>query len=140
MVVQAIVRKPTSPRRWEERRFSGTRSIGRKGASDPPLAVQVEGDVDGGFARASADNQPAWPVLAPTQFGIVQDGVWRPRELRKSAGPDSWRILSNVYAKANFFVERDAIPLLNVNSLRRALEHFPAPASGSVVLTQDMLK
>jgi hypothetical protein len=58
----------------------------------------------------------------------------------ESAGPDSWRILSNLYAKANFFVERDAIPLLNVNSLRRALEHFPAPASGSVVLTRDMLK
>ncbi|MBF8300779.1 MAG: hypothetical protein HW394_1149 [Acidobacteria bacterium] len=58
----------------------------------------------------------------------------------ESAGPDSWRILSNLYAKANFFVERDAIPLLNINSLRRALERFGAPASGNVVLTQELLK
>ena len=58
----------------------------------------------------------------------------------ESAGPNSWRILSNLYAKANFFVERDAIPLVNVNSLRRVLETLRAPASGNVVLTRDMLK
>jgi hypothetical protein len=58
----------------------------------------------------------------------------------ESAGPNSWRILSNLYAKANFFVERDAIPFVNVNSLRRALEALRAPASGNVVLTRDMLK
>jgi len=58
----------------------------------------------------------------------------------ESAGPNSWRILSNLYAKADFFVERDAIPRVNVNSLRRALEKLRAPASGKVVLTQDMLK
>ena len=58
----------------------------------------------------------------------------------ESAGPNAWRILSNLYAKANFFVERDAIPVLNLNSLRRALETLRAPASGNVVLTQDMLK
>ena len=58
----------------------------------------------------------------------------------ESAGPNSWRILSNLYAKANFFVERDAIQLVNVNSLRRALETLRAPASGDIVLTRDMLK
>lgn len=54
--------------------------------------------------------------------------------------PNSWRILANLYAKADFFVERDAIAILTVNSLKAFLEKLSAPASKSVLITRDVLK
>jgi hypothetical protein len=58
----------------------------------------------------------------------------------ESVGQNSWRILSNLYAKMDFFISRDAIPNLNVNSLKSALENLSPSASGSVLMTKDMLK
>ena len=58
----------------------------------------------------------------------------------ESAPPNSWRILSNLYAKTDFFVERNAIPRLNLNSLKAILERRTAPASGSILITRDMVK
>jgi hypothetical protein len=58
----------------------------------------------------------------------------------ESAGPNSWRVLSNLYAKADFFIARDALPHLNVNSLKSALERLSPPASKKVLITRDMLK
>jgi hypothetical protein len=58
----------------------------------------------------------------------------------ESAGPNSWRVCSNLYAKSDFFVERDALPHLNATSLRSALEKLSAPAKGTILITPDMLK
>ena len=58
----------------------------------------------------------------------------------ESAGLNSWRVLSNLYAKADFFIARDALPHLNVNSLKSVLETLVAPASKKVLITRDMLK
>ena len=58
----------------------------------------------------------------------------------ESAGPNSWRILGNLHAKTDFFIERDAIPLLNGNSLEALLERLSASASRSVLVTRDTLK
>jgi hypothetical protein len=58
----------------------------------------------------------------------------------ESTGLNSWRILSNLYAKADFFIERDAIPHLNVNSLKSVLERLSFPASRKVLITRDMLR
>jgi len=58
----------------------------------------------------------------------------------ESAGLNSWRVLSNLYAKADFFIARDALPHLNVNSLKSALERLSSPASEKVLITRDMLK
>ena len=55
------------------------------------------------------------------------------------AAPNSWQILANLYAKTDFFVERDAAPILNVNSLKNVLDKLSAPASRSVLITKDML-
>jgi hypothetical protein len=57
----------------------------------------------------------------------------------ESAGLNSWRVLPNLYAKADFFIARDAIPRLNVNSLKSVLERL-APASKNIFITRDMLK
>ena len=58
----------------------------------------------------------------------------------ESAAPNSWRILSNLYAKGDFFIDRDAIPHLNVNSLKSFLQTLPAPAPRIVLITRDMLQ
>lgn len=58
----------------------------------------------------------------------------------ESAGLNSWRILPNLFAKTGFFVEPDAIPRVNVNSLKAVLEKLPAPRSASLRITRDMLK
>jgi hypothetical protein len=58
----------------------------------------------------------------------------------ESAGANRWRVLSNLFAKVDFFIARDAIPLLNMNSLRSALEKLSLPASRSILITADMLK
>jgi len=57
----------------------------------------------------------------------------------ESAG-NEWRILGNLFAKTDFFVERDAIPLLNLNSLKTALERLPVPSPKRVLITRDLLK
>jgi hypothetical protein len=51
-----------------------------------------------------------------------------------------WRILSNLYAKADFFVEQDAVPRLSLTSLRTVLERLQAPTVRSIFITQEMLK
>lgn len=53
---------------------------------------------------------------------------------------NSWRILSNLYAKADFLIERDAIARLNLKSLQAVLEQIPAPATKRILITRDMLK
>jgi hypothetical protein len=58
----------------------------------------------------------------------------------ESAGPNAWRILPNTHSRMNFFIERDAISLLNISSLRRALERSPAPSSRGVIITKGMLR
>jgi hypothetical protein len=57
----------------------------------------------------------------------------------ESAG-NEMRIVGNLYAKTDFFVERDAIPLLNLNSLKSALERLPVPTPRRAVITRDLLK
>jgi hypothetical protein len=58
----------------------------------------------------------------------------------QSAGPNSFRILPNLYARTDFFVAQDALRYLNLNSLRSVLEKMPAPTAKSVLITRDMLK
>jgi hypothetical protein len=53
---------------------------------------------------------------------------------------DSWRVLSNFYAKADFLIERDAIARLSLTSLRAVLEQTPAPTTRRILITSDMLK
>lgn len=78
-----IVEETTSPRRQEKGRCRRTRSIGRKGAGDPAFTVEAQHDFGCRLTGADAYGQRIWPVCAPTQFGIVQDSVRRPGELRK---------------------------------------------------------
>jgi hypothetical protein len=52
----------------------------------------------------------------------------------------SWRVLSNLYAKADFLIERDAIARLNLSALQAVLEKIPAPTTRPVLITGDMLK
>jgi hypothetical protein len=58
----------------------------------------------------------------------------------ESAGPNSWRILSNLYAKTDFFIERDAAPLLNLDSLTSFLGKVPAPAERRILISSEMLR
>ena len=70
VVVMAIVGEPTSPRRWQERRCSRTRSIWSKGVSDPPLAVEAQHNFDRCLSGARAYGQLTGAVFTPTQPGI----------------------------------------------------------------------
>ena len=68
---------------------------------------------------------------------------YKPGEVRilfLESESNSWRILSNLYAKADFLIERDAIARLNLNSLLAILEQIPAPTTTRVLITRDMLK
>ena len=69
---------------------------------------------------------------------------YRVGELRilflESAGTNSWRVLSNLYAKSNFLIESEAIPLLNANSLKSVLEGLPVPPPKSIFITKAMLR
>ena len=58
----------------------------------------------------------------------------------ESSGRSTWRVLSNLYAKVDFFIARETIPNLNVNSLKAALERLPPNVSKSILITADMLK
>jgi hypothetical protein len=58
----------------------------------------------------------------------------------ESSGRSTWRVLPNLYAKLDFFIAREAIPNLNLNSLKAALETLTVPASRSILITEDMLK
>ena len=58
----------------------------------------------------------------------------------EAAGANSWRILSNLNAKPDFFIERDAIPLLNATTLKSFLERVRVPVPKSVLLTKAMLR
>ncbi|MGH7485457.1 MAG: hypothetical protein ACREMY_07600 [bacterium] len=58
----------------------------------------------------------------------------------ESTEGNGWRILSNLYARTDFFVGRDAVPHLNENSLKSVLEKLPVPASKTVRITRDMLE
>ncbi len=58
----------------------------------------------------------------------------------ESTGANAWRIVSNLFAKADFLIEPDAIPQLTVSSLKSILEKFPALATRRVLVTKDMLR
>ena len=58
----------------------------------------------------------------------------------ESAGRSTWRVLSNLYAKINFFIAPEAIPDLNMNSLKTALERLSPSGSKNILITGDMLK
>lgn len=58
----------------------------------------------------------------------------------ESSGANSWRIVSNLFAKADFLIEPDAIPQLTANSLKSILEKLPALQTRRVLLTKDMLR
>ena len=58
----------------------------------------------------------------------------------ESSGANSWRIVSNLFAKADFFIDPDAIPQLTANSLKSILEKLPALETRRVLLTKDMLR
>lgn len=51
-----------------------------------------------------------------------------------------WRVLSNLYAKSDFFIEKDALPELTLNSLRSALERVPASGARKIIINKDLLK
>jgi hypothetical protein len=57
----------------------------------------------------------------------------------EAAGASSWRILSNLDAKSDFFTERDAIPVLSANTLKSFLERVRVPVPKSIFLTKAML-
>ena len=99
-------------------------------------------------ARAKVMNAIKGRLKKDQSFRFIETAwvgpSYRTGELRilfmEPAGPNSWGILSNLYAKADFFIERDAIPDLNVNSLKSVLERLPAPAAKRTLITRDMLK
>ena len=68
---------------------------------------------------------------------------YKPGEVRLlflESESNSWRILSNLYAKGDFLIERDATARLNLISLQAVLEQIPAPATRPVLITGDMLR
>ena len=58
----------------------------------------------------------------------------------ESTGRNTWRVLSNLDAKVDFFIAQEAIPHLNLNSLKSALERLSPGASKRVLITSEMLK
>jgi len=58
----------------------------------------------------------------------------------ESGGANSWRIVSNLFAKVDFFIEPEATPQLTVNLLKSILEKLPALETRRVLLTKDMLQ
>jgi hypothetical protein len=58
----------------------------------------------------------------------------------ESSGTNSWRIVSNLFVKADFLIEPDAISRLTVNLLKSILEKLPALETRRVLLTKDMLR
>jgi hypothetical protein len=105
--------------------------------SDGPMIAQalVLSAIKGGLkkGRSFTFTETAW-VGPDYQKGEVRILFIEPAE------PGSWRILSNLYAKTSFFIERVAIPLLDLSSLRAVLDGLPAPTPKSVRITRDMLK
>ena len=68
---------------------------------------------------------------------------YKPGEVRLlflERATNNWRILSNLYAKADFHVEREAIEGLNGGSLQAVLERLTAPTTSRVLITRDTLK
>jgi hypothetical protein len=81
--------------------------------------------------------------IIPFHGNLLGRPSYKPGELRLlflEPESNNWRILSNLYAKADFLIERDAIESLNVESLQALLERIPAPTTRRVLITRDMLK
>jgi hypothetical protein len=67
---------------------------------------------------------------------------YKPGEVRLlflESTSNSWRVLSNLYARTDFFVARDAVPRLDIDSLRAVLQRIPAPTSRNVLITKEMI-
>jgi cytoskeletal protein RodZ len=105
--------------------------------SDGPMTAQATAlnVLKGGLKRSQSltFHETAW--VGPT----YQVGEVRILFLEPATG-NQWRIVSNLYAKTDFFIEPDAVQQISLTSLRAVLGNVRAPAARSILITRGMLR